>query len=96
MGKIQTVEIGRTVTGYHQVTNLATAIQCPGVGSVVTIQAENQDIRYRPDGVDPTGSVGVLLLAGQTHTLSVPYGEIARIHLIQSAPGAILNVIAFK
>ena len=98
MANIQQVEIGREVTGYHQLGagDMTTAVPVPGVGSVVMIQAEAQNVRYRPDDVDPTSTVGVLLAAGETHTLNVGHGNINKIKVIEATAGAILNVVAFK
>lgn len=96
MPNIQTIEVNRQVTGYHQITDLSSAIQCPGAGSVVQIMAENQNIRYRLDDVDPTASEGMLLMDGDCHTINIGDGNIPQIRLIEAAAGAILNVHAFR
>ena len=88
----------REVVGYYQLAagDMAAAISVPGTGSAVTIQAEAQNVRYRADGEDPTNTVGVLLAAGESHTLMVGNGNIQTIRVIQAAGGAILNVTTFK
>jgi hypothetical protein len=89
---------GRVVTGYHQLASgdLTTATTCPGTGSVVMIQAEAQNIRYRLDGVNPTTTEGTLLAAGECHTLAIGNGNINKIKVIEAAVGGILNVHAFR
>ena len=93
---IQQVEIGREVTGYHQMTGLSSVKPVPGSGSAVMIQAETQPVRYRADGVDPTTTVGILLAAGETHTLNVGHGNINNIRVIETLASAKVNVVAFK
>ena len=56
----------------------------------VLLQAEAQNIRYRDDGVDPTATVGMLLIANTIYELSV--AQIARMKFIQAAASAILNI----
>jgi hypothetical protein len=95
---LQRVEVGREVTGNHQMlaASLVAATPIPGVGSVVMIQAETAPVRYRPDDVDPTAAVGVYLAVGESHILNVGHGNINKIRAIRVSPGAILNVMAFK
>jgi hypothetical protein len=93
---IQGIEIGREVTGYHQMTGLSSAKPVPGVGSVVMLQAETQPVRYRADNVNPTASVGILIAAGETHTLNVGHGNINKIRIIETLASAKVNVVAFK
>lgn len=96
MPGIKTVESARDVLGYYQMTGIASATQLPGSGSVVMLQAEAQGVRYDPTGGTPTASVGILLSAGETHTLNVGDGNVPKIKVIQAAPGAILNVVTFR
>lgn len=93
---IKALQEAREPTGYHQVTSLGSAVPVPGTGSIVMIQAEAQNLRYRVDGVDPTGTVGMILAAGECHTLNVGDGNIGNIKVIQSVAGGKLNVTAFK
>lgn len=90
--------------GYAQYTNLASAISLnstPATGSILDnvdgaiyalIQAEGQDVRWRPDGTNPTASVGMLLKVNST--LEYTY-DLSRMRFIQAAGGAILNVTYF-
>lgn len=95
---IKGVDQARVVTGYHQLAagDLTTAVSCPGTGSVVMIQAEAQNIRYRLDNVNPTATVGKLLAAGECHTIVIGAGNISKIKVIEAAAGGILNVHAFR
>ena len=74
---------------------MVTAVPIPGNGAVVMIQAEAQNVRYRADGEDPTAAVGVLLAAGESHTIDLGEGSASQIRVIQTAGGAILNVTSF-
>jgi len=88
---------GRTNIKYHQLVagSMVTAVPIPGNGAVVMIQAEAQNVRYRADGEDPTAAVGVLLAAGESHTIDLGEGSASQIRVIQTAGGAILNVTSF-
>lgn len=94
---LKTVIEDRHVTGYHQLASgdMTTATSVPGSGSIVMIQAEGQNVRYRPDGINPTSTVGVLLAAGESHTIHIGSGNISNIKVIEAAVGGILNVVAF-
>lgn len=98
MPSIKSVLQAREVTGYHQLASgdITTATSVPGTGSIVMIQAEGQNVRYRVDGVNPTATVGILLAAGECHTLNVGEGNISNIKVIEAAVGGILNVTAFR
>ena len=75
---------------------MVAAVPVPGNGHVVMLQAEAQNVRYRADGEDPTPTVGVLLAAGESHTLDLGEGTAStQIRVIQTAGGAILNVTSF-
>lgn len=83
--------------GYQQVTGMsaATALTAIPPGIVVcTLQAEAQNIRYRDDGVAPTGSVGNLLFAGLDPVLYT--GTVSALQFIQTSSGAILNVAFYR
>lgn len=86
--------------GYQQITSLSgsTALTVPtrdpNTGANVKanfalITAEAQNIRWRDDGVAPTGSVGMLLTAGDTLQYD---GDLSRIRFIEQVGGGILNV----
>lgn len=95
---IQSLDIARECTGYHQVTDLSSAVSCPGSGSVVEIGAEGANVRYRLDGIDPTDTVGSLLPAGGCMVINIGQGNIHKIRLIETTadPGATINVHCFK
>jgi hypothetical protein len=95
---IKSVDQARVVTGYHQhaAGTIDAVAAVKGTGSVVMIQAESVSLRYRADGVDPSATVGVLLAAGECHTLNVGEGNISNIKVIGTAVNAILNVTAFR
>jgi len=93
---IKAVQEAREITGYHRMATLTSALPVSGTGSIVMIQAEAQNVRYRADGVDPTASIGMLLQAGECHTLNMGSGQIGDIRVIGVVTGAILNVTAFK
>jgi len=94
---IKSVIKGRSNIKYHQLAagSMASAISIPGNGTVVMIQAEAQNVRYRADGGDPTTSFGVLLAAGESHTIDLGEGTASQVRVIEAAGGAILNVHTF-
>ena len=61
----------------------------PNQPNAILMQAEGANIRWRGDNVDPTGSVGMQLLNGQSMVYD---GPLDRIRFIQDAEGAVLNV----
>jgi hypothetical protein len=86
------------VAGYWQMASgdLTTATTLVGHGSVVMIQAEGQNVRYRTDGVNPTATVGMLLEVGAIHVINMPDGSQNDIKVIEAAVGGILNVTWFR
>lgn len=82
--------------GYQQLDSTAlgvsSALTVPEGTSMVLLQAELVSVRYRADGVDPTGSVGMLLAAGGELLYPAGIEEIQRLRFIRTAPGATLNV----
>jgi hypothetical protein len=90
---IKSFEVARKFNGQFRVTDLSSAITCPGVGQVVTLQAEGDDLRYRCDGIDPTPEVGMLLPEGESVTLEV---DTTKIRVIETTGDGVLNVIVYK
>jgi hypothetical protein len=89
-----TQEVGRECTGYFQVTSLDTVKGVPGPGgSGALLQAEDQVVRYRADGVDPTADIGMMIAAGETIWFA---GDLSKLRFIQGAATAILNITTFK
>ena len=80
--------------GYRQLTNLSAAIGIPiANGRVALIQALNQNVRWRDDGTDPTGSVGMRLHAGESFFYT---GDLRAIKFIEETASAQLNVTAYQ
>lgn len=77
--------------GYQQITSLsaATGLTVPVGATSALIVASTQYIRWRDDGTNPTGSVGMPLL---TDTYFSYDGDLNRIKFIEQASGAVLNV----
>ena len=85
--------------GYQQITSLSAAasLTVPTVDAnglsvkptIAIITAEGAAVRWRDDGADPTGTVGMPLASGVTLQYD---GDLARIRFIQQASGGIINV----
>jgi hypothetical protein len=80
--------------GYSQITNLsaATGLGSIPVGSAVAlVQAQDQDVRWRQDGTNPTATTGTLLPANSERLFG---GNLSELKFIQvsASPAAILNV----
>ncbi|TAJ96997.1 MAG: hypothetical protein EPO41_04720 [Reyranella sp.] len=65
----------------------------PATAMRVLVQAEVQNVRFRDDGTNPTASVGMQILAGQTIEYA---GDLSAIKFIEVAAGAVLNVAYYK
>lgn len=59
----------------------------------VLIQAEAQDLRYRDDGFNPSGPVGMLIKAGDTLCYA---GDLTKIKLVAATAGAIANILYYQ
>lgn len=92
----------KTITsclGYQQITSLSasSALTVPTVDAnglnvkptIAIIVSETAGVRWRDDGVAPTGTVGMPLAAGVTLQYD---GDLSRIRFIQQSAGAILNI----
>lgn len=90
---LQTYELSKDCTGFHNVTGLNTAKQCPGVGTRAIIQAEGDNLRYRMDGVAPDATTGALLLENTSVEL---HGDLRQIYIIETTGGGSANVHTFK
>lgn len=86
--------------GYQQITDLTSTVALtvptkdPVTGlnvkpTIALITPETQGVRWRDDGTNPTGSVGMPLSAGVTLQYD---GDLNRIRFIEDATGAILNI----
>lgn len=82
----------RPPKGYSQITSLSAAAglgTVPAGGQTALIQCQDQQVRWRDDGVDPTTTVGSLLSPGETLIYD---GDLATIRLIEVLASAKLNV----
>ena len=66
---------------------LATTMTRPGNATLVEIQAETQNIRYRMDGGNPAAALGMLFIVGLPVKLFL-IEDFDRIRFTQSAGGA--------
>jgi len=57
-------------TGLADLTSPHTLPIPPANSAVAQVTVEGGNIRYRPDGVSPTGDIGVLILKGAMFTIS--------------------------
>lgn len=83
--------------GYQQLDTAALAsavgLTVPQDARLAIVQAEGEAVRWRDDGTDPTGTVGMLLADG----MDLPYaGALGSIKFIRVQAGAILNVAYYR
>ncbi len=80
-----------TPRGYEQIASLAAAagLTVPAGAKRALITPEAQAVRWRDDGTNPTGAVGMTLAVGATLDYR---GDLAAIKFIESAASAKLNV----
>ncbi len=80
-----------TPEGFQQLTALVAvspAISPPGA-RVALINCEGQPVRWRDDGTDPSGTVGMLMAVGDTFFYC---GNLNRLRFIETAIGGIINI----
>lgn len=88
---------GRPFKAYHQITALSSAV---GIASGLSggipegtvgalIQAETSDVRWRADGTNPTGSVGMIMKINEVYNLDV---NLDKLRFIETAINAKLNI----
>ena len=77
--------------GYQQITALSSAVSLtvPEGAIRALIQCETQDVRWRDDGTDPTGAIGMLL---KVNTVLEYDGRLDKLRFIEAAASAKLNV----
>ena len=81
----------RAALGYEQISSLDTAkgLTPPAGATFAVIQPQTQAVRWRDDGTDPSGSVGMPLAVGA----DLEYGgPLDRIRFIEQTASAVLNV----
>lgn len=80
---------------YEQITSLssATGLNIPANASMVWLQAETSNIRYKLEGGTPTAASGMIMRS--TEPPIEIQTALAPMKFIQEAAGAILNVTYF-
>ena len=79
--------------GYRQLSP-STAVDIGiGAGRLALIQALDQNVRYRDDGIDPTASTGVRIHAGETIWYT---GDVRALKFIEEASSAELNILVYE
>jgi len=78
--------------GFVQMTSLSSATglsSIPSGAQYALINAEDQNVRWRDDGTNPTASVGMVLEAGDTMLYDMP---LSALKVIEETASAKLNV----
>ena len=79
--------------GFQQITDLSSSesLTVPTGATMALIQAEDQNVRWRPDGSStaPTASVGIVLEAGKDIFYT---SDLSALRFIEEATSAKLNV----
>jgi len=90
-----TQEAPRDVVGFFQITDLSSATGIRGNGGqAILMNAQGGAIRYRMDGDDPTGTVGMLLAENATLWY---VGDLSKLKFINDdGATATLNATTFK
>jgi len=90
-GRMEIVDGTIAPCGFQQLTALsaAVALTVPEGADTAMIQAENQQVRWRDDGTNPTATVGMFIPAGQSIWFT---GNLSRVKFIEEAPSAKLDV----
>lgn len=85
----------QTALGFQQITSLgsATTLTVPAGTRWAWICAETAAVRWRDDGTNPTGSVGMPIAAGGCIQYLLPPGALV---FIQQASSAVLDVSYYK
>lgn len=80
--------------GYQQIVGAAsaTALTVPAGTCLVLISPENQAIRVRDDGTDPTPTVGYPIVIGGEFQYT---GNPAALKIIEQASSATINVLYY-
>lgn len=82
--------------GFQQLTDITAAagLTVPSGATVALLQAEGDNVRWRDDGINPTTSVGILLIAD----VNQPYmyqGDLSALKFIETGTDAVLNVVYY-
>lgn len=84
--------LGYIACGYSQVTSLssATGLTVPDNATWALIQCQDQPVRWRDDGTNPTASVGMYL--SPLETLTYDGTKLSAIKFIEVTASAKLNI----
>ncbi len=96
VGGQSTVQGYQKPAGYQQITSVSSAVgftSIPADARFVVIQPTGQNVRWRDDGVDPTATIGMLIVANDMLFYS---GDFAAIKFIQVSASAVLNYTFYK
>lgn len=99
MAKVQRTATGQSYMepiSYEQVTGIGAAKglqSIPNGATLAMIQPESQNVRWRDDGVNPTTSVGMILVANDILFYS---GNLADIKFIEVSATAKINVTYYR
>lgn len=89
----QVVDGTIAMVGFQQITDLSSSesLTVPTGATMALIQAEDQNVRWRPDGSStaPTASVGIVLEAGKDIFYT---SDLSALRFIEEATSAKLNV----
>lgn len=88
---VRIVSGGYTPLGFQQIalTSTAGGLTPPTGARLAVIDAEIQNVRYRDDGVNPTATVGMRILADTELRYS---GNLTAIKFVVELAGAVINV----
>lgn len=95
---LQSLDIGREVVGFRQMTGLSSAQGVPMSGTAVMLQAVGANVVIRLDGTDPSGATdGHVLANGDSIKFTFPNNRsLDFIRVLEVAASATVNVHAFK
>ena len=84
-----------TPLGYQQITGLSSVqtLTVPAGATHALIRVEDQAVRWRDDGTDPTASIGMPLAADDERLYS---GDLSAMGFIEETASAKLNVSYYK
>lgn len=83
--------------GYQQITDVSSAVglTVPKGAQFAKLQAETGDIRWRDDGTSPTGTAGMLLVAGAAPEMYI--GDLSALEFVDDGTSvATLNVTYYS
>lgn len=91
-GETPRAEANLKPMGYAQIVGIPSAISPPVPGRILLLTPENQGIRIRDDGIDPTNVVGFLIPAGACYEYK---GDATKLRIIEAAASATLNILGY-